>query len=79
MTYTPVVVPPESMSKYAPYIVAVVELEDRTRLLAQLTGVTLNTLRVGMSVQVIIRRVGADRIVYEFKPVKPIDNHQKQR
>ena len=70
LTYTPVVVPPESMSKYAPYIVAVVKLEDKTRLLAQLTGVTLNMLRVGMLVQVITRRVGADRIVYEFKLVK---------
>jgi uncharacterized OB-fold protein len=63
------VVPPESMSKYAPYIVAVVKLEDKTRLLAQLTGVTLNMLRVGMLVQVITRRVDADRIVYEFKLV----------
>ncbi len=69
MTYTPVVVPPESMSKYAPYIVAVVELEDKTRLLAQLMDVTLNMLRVGMTVQVRSCRVGADRIVYEFKPV----------
>jgi uncharacterized OB-fold protein len=69
LTYTSVGVPPESMSKYAPYIVAVVELEDKTRLLAQLTGVTLNMLRVGMPVQVITRRVGADRIVYEFKPI----------
>ena len=57
------------MSKYAPYIVVVVEFEDETRLLAQLAGVALNTLRVGMLVQVISRRLGADRIVYEFKPV----------
>lgn len=69
LTYTSVGVPPESMSKYAPYIVAVAELEDKTRVLAQLTGVTLNTLKVGMPVQVITRRVGADRIVYEFKPI----------
>jgi uncharacterized OB-fold protein len=69
LTYTPVEIPPESMSKYAPYIVAIVELEDRTRLLAQLTGVTINMLRVGMPVQVTSRRVGANRIVYEFKPV----------
>jgi hypothetical protein len=69
LTYTPVEIPPESMSKYAPYIVAVAELEDRTRLLAQLTGVTINMLRVGMPVQVTSRRVSANRIVYEFKPV----------
>jgi hypothetical protein len=70
LAYTSVGVPPESMSKHAPYIVAIVELEDKTRLLAQLTGVTLNTLRVGMLVQVISRRIGTDRTVYEFKPVK---------
>jgi len=69
LTYTAVEIPPESMSKYAPYIVAIVEFEDRTRLLAQLTGVTINMLRVGMPVQVTSRRVSANRIVYEFKPI----------
>jgi uncharacterized OB-fold protein len=69
LTYTSVGFPPQSMSKHAPYIVAIAELKDGSRLLAQLTGVTLKTLRVGMPVQVVSRPVSTDRIVYEFKPI----------
>jgi len=69
LTYTLVTFPPESMSKYAPYIVAVAELEDGSRLLAQLTGVTPKSLRVGMKVQVVSHQVSEDRIVYKFKPL----------
>jgi uncharacterized OB-fold protein len=72
LTYTSVGFPPQSMSKHAPYIVAIAELKDGSRLLAQLTDVTLKTLRVGMPVQVACRPVSTDRIVYEFKPIKPI-------
>jgi len=69
LTYTLVTFPPESMSKYAPYIVAVAELEDGSRLLAQLTGVTPKSLRVGMAVHVVSHQVSEDRIVYKFKPL----------
>jgi len=69
LTYTLVTFPPESMSKYAPYIVAVAELEDGSRLLAQLTGVTPKSLRVGMKVQVVSHQVSEERIVYKFKPI----------
>lgn len=69
LTYTLVTYPPESMSKYAPYIVAVAELKDGSRVLAQLTGVTPKTLKVGMPVRVVSHRVSEDRIVYKFKPL----------
>ena len=69
LTYTSVGFPPQSMSKHAPYIVAIAELKNGSRLLAQLTGVTLKTLRVGMPVQVVSRLVSTDGIVYEFKPI----------
>jgi len=72
LTYTLVGFLPQSMSKHAPYIVAIAELKDGSRLLAQLTDVTLTTLRVGMPVQVVCRSVSTNRIVYEFKPIKPI-------
>ena len=70
-SYTLVTFPPESMTKYAPYIVAVAELEDGSRLLAQITGVSPKTLQVGLPVHVVPRRISEDRIVYEFKPVQP--------
>jgi uncharacterized OB-fold protein len=68
-TYTMVTFPPDSMAKYAPYIVAVVELEDGTRLLAQLTGVTPTTLKVGLPIQVVPQQITEDRITYKFKPM----------
>jgi len=67
VTYTMVTFPPDSMSKYAPYIVAVAELEDGSRLLAQITGVTPQTLQVGLPVQVVPHQISQDRIAYKFK------------
>jgi len=68
-TYTIVTFPPDSMSKHAPYIVAVAELEDGTRLLAHITGVTPTTLKVGLPVQVVPHQISEDRIAYKFKPL----------
>ena len=70
VSYTLVTFPPESMTRYAPYIVAVAELDDGSRLLAHITGVTPKTLKVGMRVQVISHKVTEDRIVYKFKPAE---------
>jgi hypothetical protein len=67
-TYTMITYPPDSMAKYAPYIVAVAELEDGTRLLSQLTGVTPTTLKVGLPIQVVSQQISEDRITYKFKP-----------
>jgi len=69
-SYTLVSVPPESMTKYAPYIVAVAELEDGSRLLAQITGVSPKTLQVGLPVQVVPHQISEDRIVYMFEPAE---------
>jgi len=66
-SYTIVTFPPDSMSKYAPYIVAVAELEDGSRLLAQITGVSLKTLQVGLPVQVVPHQISEDRIAYKFR------------
>jgi len=66
-SYTLVTFPPESMTKYAPYIVAVAELEDGSRLLAQITGVSPKTLQIGLPVQVVPYQISEDRIVYIFE------------
>jgi uncharacterized OB-fold protein len=70
-TYTIVTFPPDSMSKYAPYIVAVAELDDGSRLLAQISGVTPKTLQVGLRVQVVPYQISQDRVAYKFKPEQP--------
>jgi len=69
LSYTMVTFAPESMSRYSPYIVAVAELEGGLRLLAQLTGVSPSSLKVGMPIQVASHQVSEDRIVYKFKPI----------
>ena len=69
LTYTLVTFPPESMVKYAPYIVAIAELDDGSRLLAHMTGATPKTLKVDMRVQVVSLHVKEDRIVYKLKPM----------
>lgn len=69
LTYTIVAFPPESMTKYAPYILAIVELEDGSRLLAHLTEVTPKNLAVGMPLQVMSHQISADRIAFKFKPL----------
>jgi len=68
-SYTLVTFPLDSMAKYAPYIVAVAELEDGSRLLAQVTGVTPNSLQVGLPIQVVSHQISEDRIAYKFKPL----------
>lgn len=69
VTYTLVTFPPDSMSKYAPYIVAIAELEDGSRLLAHITGVTPKTLQVDLPIQAVTHQISEDRIVYRFKPL----------
>ena len=69
LAYTLVTFPPESMSKNSPYIMAVAELEDGLRLLAQLTGVAVKNLKIGMSVRVTSDRTLESRVVYRFEPL----------
>jgi uncharacterized OB-fold protein len=69
-SYTLVTFPPDSMTKYAPYIVALAELEDGSRLLAQISDVPLKTLQVGLPVQVVSYQISKNRIVFRFKPEK---------
>ena len=69
LSYTMVTFAPESMSKYSPYIVAVAELEGGLKLLAQLTGVSPSSLKIGMPIQVASHQISEDRIVYKFKPI----------
>jgi len=69
LTYTIVAFPPESMTKYAPYIIAIAELEDGSKLLAHITEVTPKNLKVSMQVQVVPHQISAERIAYKFKPL----------
>ena len=69
LTFTVVAFPPEKMTEYAPYTVAVIELNDGTRLLGHLTDIKQTNLKIGMQVQVVPHHISADRITFEFKPL----------
>jgi uncharacterized OB-fold protein len=69
LAYTIVAFPPESMTKYAPYILAIAELNDGSRLLAHITDVTPKNLQVDMQVQVVPHQISADRLTFKFKPL----------
>lgn len=58
---------PESMAKYSPYVVGVVEFENGLRLLSRITGLTQRP-QVGMKVQVAPQEVEGDQFVYKLKP-----------
>lgn len=69
LTYTIVAFPPESMTKYAPYILAIAELDDGSRILAHITDVTPKNLQMGMRIQVVPHQISTDRLTFKFKPL----------
>jgi uncharacterized OB-fold protein len=68
LTYTLVAQPSESMSKYAPYVIAIAELEDGSRILGQFSDGTTRTLKVGLQVKVVFQTVAGKGATYKFTP-----------
>ena len=70
-TYSLVSVPMEGFDGYAPYVLAVVELEDGPRLMAQVVDVAPEDVSIGMPVEACFRKVSEDGssgiIHYGFK------------
>jgi hypothetical protein len=66
LSYTVINFPPKRYEKYAPYAVAYIELEDGTKLFAQLTDVDLDNIHLGMEVEATLRRL------YEYGEDGPI-------
>lgn len=66
--------PAEEFKNYAPYILGLIELEDGTRLVAQISDVSADEMRIGMRVRLVIRRAfeesesGIIRYTYKFVP-----------
>jgi len=48
--------PPRDFLEYSPFIVALIELEDGTRVLSQLTDVEPDEVSTGMAVEAVFRR-----------------------
>ncbi|RLG08718.1 MAG: transcriptional regulator [Thaumarchaeota archaeon] len=74
ITYTVVRSPPKEFSFTSPYVIGLVELEDGTRILAQITDFQEDELREGMKVEAVFRKIrvnGEQGIIeygYKFRP-----------
>ena len=75
VTWTTIRNPPEGYEKYAPYVVALVELDDGVRVLSQIVDVEPDDVETGMRVEAAFRRVREDgdsgiiEYGYKFRPV----------
>jgi hypothetical protein len=73
-TFTVIHVAPPEFVKQQPYIMAVVELDEGTRLTAQLVDVNPEQIKIGMRVKVAFRKIkedGKEGVIYygyKFKP-----------
>lgn len=52
--------PPIGFDKKTPYVVGLVELEDGTRLITQITDIDINELKIGMEVEQVFRKITED-------------------
>jgi len=54
-----------------PYVVGLVELEEGTRLLTNIVDIDPDSVRVGMPVELVIRRENSERPLPLFRPIRP--------
>ncbi len=83
LTYTVLNVPIKGFEQYAPLIIAIIKLGE-AKVLAQLTDVKPEEVRVGMRVRATIRRTaptldGVVPYVVKFKPVRGEEASLKER
>lgn len=75
ITYTVIRAPPSEFARYAPYPIALVELRDGTKVIAQLTDVKIEDIKTGMEVEAVFRKYreqGEDGIIeygIKFRPL----------
>ena len=57
LSYTIIRVAPKQFSDEAPYAVGIVELDDKTRITAQIADVEFDKLKIGMKVKIEFRKI----------------------
>jgi uncharacterized OB-fold protein len=73
-SFSTVYSPLDRFEDVAPYVVALIELEEGPRVTAQLTDVSPNDVKIGMPVEMVIRRIserGNNGVIaygYKFRP-----------
>ncbi len=73
LTYTIIRIAPSQWGDNAPYALAIVEMTDGTRLMAQMTDVAMEDVKVGMEIRLEFRRIqneGSHGVIsYGYKAV----------
>ncbi|RLF03845.1 MAG: transcriptional regulator [Thermoprotei archaeon] len=76
ITYTVVRSPPRGFEYLVPYVIAIVELEDGTRVLTQITDVNPEEVKTGMQVEAVFRKLkeqsrsGIIEYGIKFRPIR---------
>jgi uncharacterized OB-fold protein len=70
VTFTQVFVKPASFSDHPPYIVAIGRLKDGVKVLAWLTDIERESVKVGMKVKLVTKVTSEGRGFYKFVPDK---------
>lgn len=74
-SYTVIHDPPSGFKALAPYVLALIRLDEGPLVLSQIVDVNNDELKIGMSVQVVFRRIGDAgrtgvlRYAYKFSPL----------
>ncbi|MGD8243580.1 MAG: Zn-ribbon domain-containing OB-fold protein [Anaerolineae bacterium] len=70
-SYSTVYYPPRGFEEFAPYTVALIQLEEGPMVTAQLTDMDSDEVRIGMPVEMVTRRMQSDgeegAIIYGYK------------
>ena len=75
-TYTIIRVPPEGFDLYAPYVIAIIELDEGVKITGQIVDCQFEDVKIGMKVESTFRKIksehGSGLVLYgtKFKPLK---------
>ena len=69
VTFTQVFVKPASFSEEPSYIVVIARLKEDVKVLAWLTGIKRENVKVGMKVKLVAKIFSDKRVAYEFFPL----------
>jgi len=68
-TFTHVIIKPQSFQEYEPYTIAIAKLKDGVKVLAWLTGTSIENIKVGMKVKLQAKIHQEKTLTYEFTPI----------
>ncbi|MBI4036158.1 OB-fold domain-containing protein [Candidatus Daviesbacteria bacterium] len=75
LVWTKILVPPAGFEHQAPYIVGIIQFEDKEKLPAQIVDCEEQDLKLNQKVKVVIRKIGkvkSDEVIEYGVKVKPL-------